>query len=561
MSFLSRVFAPRYVAVWLPTAGMAIMLAALRMDAAAPSMAAAALIAAACVFTIGVHDVLQKKHAVLRNYPVFGRFRFMLERIRPELRQYFFEGEHDGQPFSRTKRALVYQRAKGALDTRPFGTQLDVYAEGYEWMNHSMQPAPICNSDFRVSIGGPLCLQPYDASLLNISAMSYGALSAAAVRALNAGAKGGRFAHDTGEGGVSAHHLVAGGDLIWEIGSGYFGCRGVDGGFDAEKFSSVACNAQIKMVEIKLSQGAKPGHGGMLPASKVTPEIAAIRGIPVARDCISPAAHAAFSTPFGLLDFIARLRQLSHGKPVGFKLCIGQKLEFMAIVKAMVETGILPDFIVVDGNEGGTGAAPAEFADNLGTPLREGLNFVNSCLIAAGLRENIKLGCAGKIITGFDMACAIALGADWCNMARGFMFALGCIQAQACHTGRCPTGVATQDTDRQRAIHIPTKAERVTRFHAETLKAFAELIGACGISSPREIDAHHVSRRTAGGEILTLARLYPVPAERAFLMGLAPQELQALWNEASGTSFSRSPGGKPHREAVVEPPTVANGAT
>jgi glutamate synthase domain-containing protein 2 len=468
---------------------------------------------------VGVRDLLQTRHAILRNYPIIGHLRFFFEKIRPEMRQYFFEGDTDGRPFPRERRAIVYQRAKRELDKKPFGTQGDVYAEGHEWMLHSIAPAPLTKELFRVTIGGPHCTQPYSASVLNISAMSYGALSANAIRALNLGAQMGNFAHDTGEGSVSPYHREAGGDLIWEIGSGYFGCRNADGTFNADNFAATAKDPQIKMIEIKISQGAKPGHGGILPAAKVTPEIAIIRGVEIGKDCISPAAHSAFSTPKELIAFIARLRKLSGGKPVGFKLCIGHRSEFMAICKAMLELDDAPDFIVVDGKEGGTGAAPAEFIDNIGMPLRDGLAFVNAALVGAGLRDKIKLGCAGKIITGFDMARAFALGADWCNVARGFMFAVGCIQAQTCHTGHCPTGVTTQDPMRQRAIVVPSKADRVRNFHRETIKSLAEMLAAAGMSSPTELRPYHISRRVGDGRILTLADLYPLVSKGELLQG------------------------------------------
>lgn len=474
---------------------------------------------AAGLTLVGIRDLIQTRHAILRNYPIIGHLRFFFEKIRPEMRQYFFEGDTDGRPFPRERRAIVYQRAKHELDKKPFGTQGDVYAEGHEWMLHSISPAPLAKDLFRVTIGGPNCTQPYSASVLNISAMSYGALSANAIRALNLGAQMGGFAHDTGEGSVSPYHREAGGDLIWEIGSGYFGCRNADGTFNDDNFAATAKDPQIKMIEIKISQGAKPGHGGVLPGAKVTPEIAVIRGVEIGKDCISPAAHSAFSTPKELIAFIAKLRKLSGGKPVGFKLCIGHRTEFLAICKAMIELDDAPDFIVVDGKEGGTGAAPAEFIDNIGMPLRDGLAFVNAALIGAELRDKIKIGCAGKIITGFDMARAFALGADWCNVARGFMFAVGCIQAQTCHTGHCPTGVATQDPLRQRAIVVPSKAERVKNFHHETVKSLAEMLAAAGMNSPADLKPHHISRRVGDGRILSLADLHPYLEKGALLKG------------------------------------------
>jgi len=462
-----------------------------------------------CLFLMGLgwRDTRQRRHSVLRNYPVIGHFRFLLEFIRPEIRQYFIESDHEAAPFSRQQRSLVYQRAKGEADKRPFGTQLDVHAIGYEWINHSMAPRHIASHDFRITIGdgGSSCTQPYSASVFNISAMSFGALSANAVLALNGGARRGNFAHDTGEGSISQHHRVHGGDLIWEIGSGYFGCRNDDGSFSEARFTANALDPQVKMIELKLSQGAKPGHGGVLPGPKVTTEIAAARGVPEGVDCISPASHGAFSTPVEMMHFIERLRQLSGGKPTGFKLCIGHPWEWFAICKAMLQTGILPDFIVIDGAEGGTGAAPLEFTDHVGAPLQEGLLLVHNTLTGLNLRSRIRLGCAGKVVSAFDIARNMALGADWCNSARGFMFALGCIQAQACHTGSCPTGVTTQDPKRQQALVVPTKMERVWRFHQNTLGALKELVQAAGLDHPNQITAAHIVRRMSDNEVKLLA--------------------------------------------------------
>jgi glutamate synthase domain-containing protein 2 len=494
-------------------------------------------VVAAFLSVLGIHDLIQTKHAILRNYPILGHIRFLLEKVRPEIRQYFFEADTDGRPFARERRAIVYQRAKRQLDKRPFGTQGDVYAEGHEWMLHSLAPADVAEEGFRTTVGGPDCKQPYSASVLNISAMSYGALSANAIRSLNKGARLGGFAHDTGEGSVSPYHTEGGGDLIWEIGSGYFGCRTLDGGFSAGTFAATAANPQIKMIEIKLSQGAKPGHGGVLPAAKVTEEIATIRGVPMGQDCNSPARHSAFSTPLELIDFLKQLRKLSNGKPVGFKLCIGHRTEFLGIVKAMLQTGVLPDFIVVDGKEGGTGAAPAEFIDNLGMPLRDGLAFVQSVLVGAGIRDHIKLGCAGKIITGFDMARAHALGADWCNVARGFMFAVGCIQAQTCHTGKCPTGVATQDLSRQRAIVVADKAERVANFHRETVKSLAELLAAAGKHQPRDLAPKDIFRRVGDGRISSLDDQFVFMEAGALLKRKIPAALAKPWAEARSEKF------------------------
>ena len=458
---------------------------------------------------VGLRDLLQRRHSVLRNYPIIGHMRWMIERIRPEIRQYLMESDQDGTPFTRAQRSLVYARAKGEGSERPFGTQLDVYRNGYEFIAHSSRPAPVADpATFRLTIGNKDCRQPYSASIFNISAMSFGSLSANAIRALNKGAHAGGFAHDTGEGSISPHHREFGGDLIWEIGSGYFGCRDEDGDFSAARFREQASGDQVKMIEIKLSQGAKPGHGGILPAAKVTPEIAETRGVPMGADCVSPASHPEFSTPLELVRFVARLRELSDGKPVGFKLCIGQPWEFMGIVKAMLATGIVPDFIVVDGAEGGTGAAPLEFTDHLGMPLREGLLFVHNTLVGAGLRDQVKLGAAGRITSAFDIAAILALGADWVNAGRGFMFALGCIQSLSCNTNKCPTGVATQDKVRQQALDVPDKGERVARYHRNTLHAFAEMIAAAGIRRPEDLKAHHLVRRVSQTEIRLFSQLH-----------------------------------------------------
>lgn len=493
---------------------------------------------------LGARDSLQHRHAILRNYPVIGHLRFLLEFIRPEIRQYFIESDNEAEPFSRHQRSLVYQRAKGEPDKRPFGTQLDVQAAGYEWINHSIAPTQLESHDFRVTIGAGRA-QPYSASVFNISGMSFGALSAAAIEALNAGAKRGGFAHDTGEGSISHYHREHGGDLIWQIASGYFGCRNADGSFHEAKFAEQARHPQVRMIEIKLSQGAKPGHGGMLPGPKVTEEIAQARGVPAWQDCISPAAHSAFRTPVEMLRFIDKLRDLSGGKPVGFKLCIGHPWEWFAIAKAMLATGITPDFIVVDGAEGGTGAAPVEFTDHMGSPLQVGLGLVHNTLVGLNLRDRIKLGCAGKVVSAFDIARMMALGADWCNSARGFMFSLGCIQAQTCQTGKCPTGVTTQDPLRQRALVVPTKAERVYRYHLNTLKALKELVAAAGLEHPGQITASHIVRRTSDHQVKLLANLLPIVQPGALLSadqghGEWPfQVYRKYWPMASAESFAQ----------------------
>ena len=493
---------------------------------------------------LGLRDVRQTSRAVLRNYPVIGHLRYLLEFIRPEIRQYFIESDAEAAPFSRQQRSLVYQRAKGESDKRAFGTHKEVLAPGYEWISHSVAPTELPTHDFRVVIGagGTSCTQPYEASLFNISAMSFGALSANAVLALNRGAKKGNFAHDTGEGSISQHHRVHGGDLIWEIGSGYFGCRNPDGTFSEERFAANATDPQVKMIELKLSQGAKPGHGGVLPGAKVTAEIAAARGVKEGEACISPASHSAFRTPVEMMQFIAKLRTLSGGKPTGFKFCVGHPWEWFAIVKAMLVTGITPDFIVVDGAEGGTGAAPVEFSDHVGAPLQEGLLLVHNTLVGVNLRDRVRIGCAGKVISAFDIARMMALGADWCNAGRGFMMALGCIQAQSCHTGHCPTGVTTQDPLRQQALVVPDKATRVAQFHRSTLHALQELVQAAGLRHPKDITAHHIVRRISDTEVRLLSNLITRMQPGALLGPLDAQHnvFRLYWPLASAHSFQAS---------------------
>ena len=539
-----------------------------------------------CLFLLGLgwRDTRQTRHAVLRNYPILGHLRFLLEFIRPEMRQYFIESDSEAAPFSRQQRSIVYQRAKGAPDKRPFGTQLDVQAAGYEWINHSVAPTSLPTHDFRVAIGRADngCTQPYDASIFNISAMSFGALSANAIQALNAGAKKGGFAHDTGEGSISAHHRLHGGDLIWEIGSGYFGCRNDDGSFNEERYTANARDPQVKMIELTLSQGAKPGHGGVLPGPKVTSEIAAARGVPVGVDCVSPASHSAFRTPVEMMQFIDRLRRLSGGKPTGFKLCIGHPWEWFAMARAMQETGIVPDFIVVDGAEGGTGAAPLEFTDHVGAPLQEGLLLVHNTLVGLNLRHRVKLGCAGKVTSAFDIARLMALGADWCNAARGFMFALGCIQAQSCHTGSCPTGVTTQDPHRQQALVVGDKTERVWRFHENTLHALKELVQAAGLNHPGEISASHIVRRTPEHNVRLLANLLSFVEPGSLLAAIEGRAawphpvFEQYWPLSSSASFqpqgqvrvtassasqaSLASAGSPAPSAAAEPADMASTA-
>ncbi|MFF7710638.1 glutamate synthase-related protein [Pseudomonas sp. NPDC007930] len=488
---------------------------------------------------LGVFDLLQTRHAVRRNYPILGNIRYLIEGIRPEIRQYLLESDEDATPFSRAQRALVYSRAKNEASDKPFGTLMNVYQTGYEFISHSMRPAALSDPEsFRVTVGGPLCSQPYSASVFNISAMSFGSLSANAIRALNKGAKLGNFYHDTGEGSISPYHREHGGDLTWELGSGYFGCRTDDGRFDAEKFARQAQDPQVKMIEIKMSQGAKPGHGGILPKHKVTEEIASTRGVPLGVDCVSPSRHSAFNTPLELMHFIAQLRELSGGKPVGFKLCLGHPWEFMGIAKAMLETGILPDFIVVDGAEGGTGAAPVEFTDHLGVPMREGLLFVHNTLVGINLRDKIKLGASGKAISAFDIASAMAIGADWVNAARGFMFAIGCIQSQSCHTNKCPTGVATQDGLRQRALVVPDKAQRVYNFHRSTLKALAEMLAAAGLTHPSQLSARHLVRRMSATEVKLFSQMHVFLKPGELLRGEVSGEFYPrMWKLARAESF------------------------
>ncbi len=536
MSILLMPFQPRFMCLTLALSLFVASLVGLNFMPAHPALLVLLIISGG-FSALGLHDYFQTHHAILRNYPIAAHIRFLLEEIRPEMRQYFFEDEKHSMPFSRDKRAVVYQRAKGVLDKRPFGTNYDVYADGFEWLNHSMKPTNAQPDDFRITIGGPDCEHPYSASVFNISAMSFGALSPNAIHALNKGAALGKFAHDTGEGGFSPYHKAGGGDIIWEIGSGYFGARNLDGTFSPEAFAKTASNPQVKMVELKLSQGAKPGHGGVLPAAKVSAEISETRGVPMGQDCVSPSGHSAFSTPVEMMQFIGEMRRLSGGKPAGFKLCIGHEWEFMAICKAMLETNIYPDFIVVDGSEGGTGAAPMEFMDHIGRPLREGLSFVHNTLVGIGVRDRIKLGASGKIASAFDITRAMALGADWCNAARGFMFAIGCIQSQSCHTDRCPTGVATQDKSRQRALVVPDKANRVANFHNNTLHALSELTAAAGLEHPSDFHREHISRRISQSEVKTFADLYPELPSGALLNGTADARYTTAWNRADAHSF------------------------
>ena len=496
-----------------------------------------ALVVVGPLIGLGLYDYFQTSHAVLRNFPIIGHGRYLLETIRPEIYQYFIENDTDGVPFGRDQRSLVYQRAKQVRDTVPFGTKEDVYRIGYEWVNHSLAPLHLEAGDLRVTVGGPDCKQPYSASILNISAMSYGSLSKNAVLALNQGAKMGNFAHNTGEGGLSPYHLEGGGDIIWQVGTGYFGCRTPDGKFSPEKFVENATRPQVKMIELKLSQGAKPGHGGILPAAKLTPEIASIRGVPLGKDVLSPPGHSAFSTPIGLLEFIAQLRELSGGKPVGFKLCVGKRREFLAICKAMVQTGITPDFITVDGGEGGTGAAPLEFSNHIGTPLVEGLIFVHNALVGYSVRDSIRVAASGKITSGFEMVKRLSLGADLCSSARGMMMALGCIQALRCNSNHCPVGIATQDPQLTAGLVPSSKNVRVMGFHKETIESVGEIMGAMGIASPDDLRPWHIMRRISPTEVRHYGEIYEFLQDGDLLQEPLPKTYKRACEAASAETF------------------------
>ncbi len=488
---------------------------------------------------VGLYDMLQTRHSIRRNFPLFGRGRWIMERLRPFIRQYFIESDIDGTPINKMFRSIVYQRAKNTLDTVPFGTQVDTYRSGYEWIGHSLSAIdePDIDRSLRVSVGGPDCLQPYSASILNISAMSFGALSKNAILALNSGAKDGGFAHNTGEGGVSPYHLEFGGDLIWQIGTGYFGCRDAAGCFSPKLFREMALREAVKMIEIKLSQGAKPGHGGILPAAKNSPEIAAMRGVEPHAKVKSPSTHSTFSTPIGLLQFVVQLRELSGGKPVGFKLSIGRKSEFIAICKAMIETGIAPDFITVDGGEGGTGAAPLEYTNSIGMPLREALAFVVDCLTGFGLKQQIRIIASGKIISGFHLVKNMALGADICNSARGMMLALGCVHSLTCNSNECPSGVATQNPNLVKGLVVSDKAQRVAQYHRKTVQATAEIIASAGLCHTSELNRSHIYRRVSQLEIKRYDQIFPYMLEGALLGDVIPERFRLNMDEACASSF------------------------
>ncbi|MBX2930387.1 MAG: FMN-binding glutamate synthase family protein [Chitinophagaceae bacterium] len=481
------------------------------------------------VLTImGYQDMVQKKHAIRRIYPLFGRLRYVLEELRPKMYQYFIESDIDGKPISRVDRSTIYQRAKKELETIPFGTQLDVYAEGYEWMCHSASPKAFetLNQNPRVVFGNKDCKQPYSASIFNVSAMSFGSLSAQAVEAMNGGAKIGGFAQNTGEGGISPYHLKHGGDLIWQIGTGYFGCRDEQGNFNPTLFAEKSQQSNVKMIELKISQGAKPGHGGILPASKNTEEIAKIRHVQPHTKIASPPFHSAFNTPLEMIQFIQQLRELSGGKPVGFKLCIGHKAEFISICNAMVHLDIYPDFITVDGGEGGTGAAPQEFSNYLGAPMIDGLAFVHNILNGLDIRKHIKIIAAGKITSAFHIARAMALGADTCNSARAMMMAIGCIQALLCNTNRCPTGIATQDPKLTVGIDVADKKIRMANYHSGTIKNFVELLGASGLDDIKNITRSHIYRRVSLNQMQTYEEIFPSVEVGSLLKGNIPEKYQ-----------------------------------
>lgn len=488
------------------------------------------------ILAVGLYDYFQTEHIILRNFPVLGHIRFLLEFFRPEIRQYFIASDDEERPFNRRTRSVIYQRAKKVRDTVPFGTQYDVMTQGYECVQHSLAPKKVDEVESRVLVGDKNCSKPYSASYFNISAMSFGSLSSNAVMALNEGAKLDNFAQNTGEGGISPYHLM-GGDLIFQIGTGYFGCRDKQGHFDPEAFKDKAALESVRMIEIKLSQGAKPAHGGILPGAKVDKFIAEIRGIEVGKDCISPPAHSAFTTPVGLLEFIAQLRELSGGKPIGFKLCIGKRHEFLSICKAMLKTGITPDFITIDGAEGGTGAAPLEFTDHMGTPLHEALLFVHNSLTGVNLRNDIRIIAAGKVATGFDMVARLALGADICNAGRAFMLALGCVQSLTCHTNNCPTGITTQNPRLIRGLVVGDKKFRVANYHAETMRSFMEIIGAMGLSNPRLLSPAHIFRQTERRILQPYNEIYTYYEPGVLLTGNVSPRYAKDWAMADPDKF------------------------
>ncbi len=485
---------------------------------------------------LAAYDLAQRKHSVLRNYPVVGHLRYALEKIRPELQQYFIERNWDGRPFDRDIRSLIYGRAKGQGAEQSFGTERDVYEIGHEYLVHSTEPVPVPDEPARVRVGGPDCSKPYNMSLLNVSAMSFGALSANAIRALNKGAAMGGFAHDTGEGGLSPYHLEHGGDLVWELGTGYFGARTKDGGFDADQFRDKASHDAVKCVSLKLSQGAKPGIGGVLPGAKVTEEIARARGVPAGETCVSPSHHQVFSTPTELIEFVATMRDLAGGKPTGIKLCVGSRIEVLSIVKAMREVGTAPDFIVVDGSEGGTAAAPLEFEDHVGMPLTDGLMLVHNALVGAGLRDRVRVGASGKVAAGNDIVKRLAQGADYTNSARAMMMAIGCIQSQRCHTDTCPVGVATQNPRRSRALVVEDKSVRVRNYQAATVGEASRLMAAMGVSDPDQVGPDQLRMVVKPGRTVSYAEYYDWLQPGQLLDG-APEDWVDDWKLARTDTF------------------------
>ncbi|MEO8813650.1 MAG: FMN-binding glutamate synthase family protein [Mycobacterium sp.] len=515
--------------------GLSTLLAAAATLLAAPAWLAAA-VPLGFLFAVGCHDLVQRQHSILRNYPVLGHARYFMEKLRPELQQYFIERNYDGRPYDRDRRSIIYERAKGIHSEQAFGTERDLDATGYEYFIQSMVPAAVPDEVPRVMVGGPDCRHPYPMALLNVSAMSFGALSANAVRALNRGAAMGGFAHDTGEGGLTDHHLEPGGDLIWEIGSGYFGTRTATGEFDPAQFSDKAANPAVKCVSLKLSQGAKPGLGGVLPAAKVSAEIARYRGVPVHEKCVSPAAHSVFSTPRELIRFVASMRELAGGKPAGIKLCVGSRVDILAICKAILAEGTAPDFIVIDGAEGGTAAAPMEYADHVGMPLTSGLMTVHNALVGSGLRDRIKIGASGKVASATDVVKRLIQGADYTNSARAMMMAIGCIQAQRCHTNTCPSGVATQDPRRSRALHVGDKSIRVQRYQEATVRHAMEMMASLGVRHPAELSPRMLHKRTSSSTIRSYAELYEWlrPSQ---LLAEPPASWAADWAAADADAF------------------------
>ncbi|MGW2225681.1 FMN-binding glutamate synthase family protein [Streptomyces formicae] len=518
------------VIVGLAAAVLAVTAAPWWWAAAGPFLAAGA---------VGTYDVTQRRHSVLRNYPVIGHLRYLMEAVRPELQQYFIERDYDGRPYDKDTRSTVYERAKGVADQDPFGTELSVYEPGYEFFTHSMAPSPVPEHPPTVRVGGPGCAKPYDMALLNVSAMSFGSLSAQAILALNRGAAEGGFAHDTGEGGISEYHLRHGGDLVWEIGTGYFGCRTSDGDFDPDEFARKAAGDTVRCVSLKLSQGAKPGMGGVLPGAKVNAEIARVREVPEGRTVISPSYHKVFATPRELVRFLARMRDLAGGKPTGFKLCVGSRRDVLALCKAMIEEDITPDFIVVDGAEGGTGAAPMEFVDHVGTPLTEGLTTLHNALVGSGLRDRVRIGASGKVATGADIVKRMIQGADYTNAARAMMFAVGCIQSQRCHTNRCPVGVATQDARRGRALDVEDKYRRVARFQRATVHSAMEIMASLGVRDPASLRPHMLRRRVAYDAVSSYADLFTwlEPGQLLTAKSL-PVEWHRAWDGADPDTFT-----------------------